>query len=58
VDIPAAVAAAQMADTVVLCLGEGSYTEAGQYRRSRMPEIQLRLAEAIMGQESRGDRSG
>jgi len=49
VDIPAAVAAAQMADTVVLCLGEGSYTEGpGNIDDLTLPEIQLRLAEAII----------
>jgi len=50
VDIPAAVAAAKNADAVVLCLGEGSYTEhPGNIEDLTLPEIQLRLAEAIIG---------
>jgi beta-glucosidase len=49
VDIPAAVAAARTADTVVLCLGEGSYTEhPGSIEDLTLPEIQLKLAEAII----------
>lgn len=49
VDIPAAVAAAKLADTVVLCLGEGSYTEhPGNIADLTLPDIQLRLAEAII----------
>ncbi len=49
VDIPAAVVAAEAADTVVLCLGEGSYTEhPGNIEDLTLPEIQLKLAEAII----------
>ncbi len=49
VDIPAAVAAARQADTVVLCLGEGSYTEhPGNIDNLTLPEPQLKLAEAII----------
>ncbi|HMT06629.1 MAG TPA: glycoside hydrolase family 3 N-terminal domain-containing protein [Pyrinomonadaceae bacterium] len=49
VDIAAAVAAAKSADTVVLCLGEGSYTEhPGNIADLTLPEIQLKLAEAII----------
>jgi len=49
VDIPAAVAAAKAADTVVLCLGEGSYTESpGSIEDLTLPETQLKLAEAII----------
>jgi len=49
VDIPAAVAAAKNADSVVLCLGEGSYTEhPGNIEDLTLPEIQLKLAEAII----------
>lgn len=49
VDIAAAVTAAQNADTVVLCLGEGSYTEhPGNIADLTLPEIQLKLAEAII----------
>src|SRR5436190_18139824 len=49
VDIPAAVAAAKNADTVVLCLGEGSYTEhPGNIEDLTLPDIQLKLAEAII----------
>ncbi len=48
VDIPAAVRAAQAADVVVLCLGEGSYTETpGNITDLTLGEPQLRLAEAI-----------
>ena len=48
VDIPAAVRAAQTADVVVLCLGEGSYTETpGNITDLTLPEPQLKLAEAI-----------
>ncbi len=48
VDIPAAVRAAQAADVVVLCLGEGSYTETpGNITDLTLPEPQLKLAEAI-----------
>ncbi|HKE57736.1 MAG TPA: glycoside hydrolase family 3 C-terminal domain-containing protein, partial [Pyrinomonadaceae bacterium] len=48
VDIPAAVQAAQAADVVVLCLGEGSYTETpGNITDLTLAPIQLKLAEAI-----------
>ncbi|MGI9069364.1 MAG: glycoside hydrolase family 3 N-terminal domain-containing protein [Pyrinomonadaceae bacterium] len=48
VDIPAAVRAANAADVVVLCLGEGSYTETpGNITDLTLGEPQLRLAEAI-----------
>jgi beta-glucosidase len=48
VDIPAAVRAADAADVVVLCLGEGSYTETpGNITDLTLGEPQLRLAEAI-----------
>ncbi|HYR74206.1 MAG TPA: glycoside hydrolase family 3 N-terminal domain-containing protein [Pyrinomonadaceae bacterium] len=48
VDIPAAVRAAGAADVVVLCLGEGSYTETpGNITDLTLGELQLRLAEAI-----------
>jgi len=49
VDIAAAAAAARNVDTVVLCLGEGSYTEhPGNIEDLTLPEIQLKLAEAII----------
>jgi beta-glucosidase len=48
VDIPAAVRAARAADVVVLCLGEGSYTETpGNITDLTLGEPQLKLAEAI-----------
>jgi beta-glucosidase len=48
VDIPAAARAAAAADVVVLCLGEGSYTETpGNITDLTLGEPQLRLAEAI-----------
>jgi beta-glucosidase len=48
VDIPAAVRAAGVADVVVLCLGEGSYTETpGNITDLTLSEPQLKLAEAI-----------
>src|SRR2546423_3347984 len=48
VDIPAAVRAAAAADVVVLCLGEGSYTETpGDIPDLNIGEPQRRLAEAI-----------
>jgi beta-glucosidase len=48
VDIPAAVRAAATADVVVLCLGEGSYTETpGNITDLTLGEPQLKLAEAI-----------
>jgi beta-glucosidase len=48
VDIPAAVRAAGAADVVVLCLGEGSYTETpGNIPDLNLGEPQRKLAEAI-----------
>jgi beta-glucosidase len=48
VDISAAVRAARDADVVVLCLGEGSYTETpGNIPDLTLGEPQLKLAEAI-----------
>ena len=48
VDIPAAVRAARDADVVMLCLGEGSYTETpGNIPDLTLGEPQLKLAEAI-----------
>src|SRR5437762_13080381 len=48
VDIPAAVSSAGAADVVVLCLGEGSYTETpGNIPDLNLGEPQRRLAEAI-----------
>src|SRR5882762_1087671 len=48
VDIPAAVRAAGAADVVVLCLGEGSYTETpGDIADLTIGEPQRKLAEAI-----------
>src|SRR5882724_4104097 len=48
VDIPAAVRAAGAADVVVLCLGEGSYTETpGDIPDLAIGEPQRKLAEAI-----------
>src|SRR5213080_3603375 len=48
VDIPAAVRAAGTADVVVLCLGEGSYTETpGDISDLSLGEPQRQLAEAI-----------
>jgi beta-glucosidase len=49
VDIPAAVRAAGAADVVVLCLGEGSYTETpGDISDLTLGEPQRKLAEAIV----------
>lgn len=49
VDIAAAVAAAKKSDVVVLCLGEGSYTETpGNITDLTLPEPQLKLAEAVL----------
>lgn len=49
VDVKKAVDAAKNADVVVLCLGEGSYTETpGSITDLTLPEIQLRFAEAII----------
>ncbi|MBA3240147.1 MAG: glycoside hydrolase family 3 C-terminal domain-containing protein, partial [Acidobacteria bacterium] len=48
VDIAAAARAARAADVVVLCLGEGSYTETpGNITDLTLPEPQLKLAEAV-----------
>ena len=48
VDIPAAVRSAQNADVIVLCLGEGSYTETpGNITDLNLGEPQVKLAEAI-----------
>ncbi len=49
VDIPAAVAATGSVETIVLCLGEGSYTEhPGNIPDLTLPEVQLKLAEALI----------
>lgn len=49
VDIAAAVNAARNADAIVLCLGEGSYTEhPGNIADLTLPDIQLKLAEAVI----------
>jgi beta-glucosidase len=49
VDIGAAVRAAQSADAVVLCLGEGSYCETpGNITDLNLGEPQVKLAEAII----------
>ena len=49
VDIKQAVDQAKNADVVVLCLGEGSYTETpGNITDLSLPETQLKLAEAVM----------
>jgi beta-glucosidase len=49
VSIPDAARAARNADLVVLCLGEGSYTEhPGNIADLTLPEIQLKLAEAVI----------
>jgi beta-glucosidase len=49
IDIAAAVSAARKSDAVVLCLGEGSYTESpGDISDLTLPDIQLKLAEAII----------
>ena len=48
IDIAAAVRAANDADVIVLCLGEGSYTETpGNLTDLTLPEPQLKLAEAV-----------
>ncbi len=48
VDIAAAARAAREADVVILCLGEGSYTETpGNITDLTLPEPQLKLAEAV-----------
>ncbi|MEP6924176.1 MAG: glycoside hydrolase family 3 N-terminal domain-containing protein [Pyrinomonadaceae bacterium] len=49
VDIAKAVDRAKNADVVILCLGEGSYTETpGNITDLTLPEPQLKLAEAVM----------
>ncbi|NOT47273.1 MAG: beta-glucosidase, partial [Acidobacteria bacterium] len=49
VNVREAVAAAKNADVVVLCLGEGSYTETpGNITDLTLPETQLKFAEAII----------
>ena len=49
VDISAAVTAARSADAVILCIGEGSYTETpGSIEDLTLPEPQLKLAEAMI----------
>jgi beta-glucosidase len=49
VDVAGAVAAAKDSDVVVLCLGEGSYTEhPGSVADLTLSEIQLRFAEQII----------
>ncbi len=49
VDIQKAVDQAKTADVVVLCLGEGSYTETpGNITDLTLPEPQLKLAEAVI----------
>jgi beta-glucosidase len=49
VDIAAAARAARDADVVVLCLGEGSYTETpGNITDLTLPEPQLKLAESVV----------
>jgi beta-glucosidase len=48
VDVAAAARAARDADVVILCLGEGSYTETpGNITDLTLPEPQLKLAEAV-----------
>jgi len=48
VDIPAAVAAAQNSDIIILCLGEGSYCETpGTISDLTLGDPQLKLAEAL-----------
>jgi beta-glucosidase len=48
VDIAAAARAAQAADVVVLCLGEGSYAETpGNVTDLNLPDAQIKLAEAV-----------
>jgi beta-glucosidase len=49
VDIEKAVEEATKSDTVILCLGEGSYTETpGDISDLTLPETQLKFAEAII----------
>lgn len=48
VDIAAAARAAREADVIILCLGEGSYTETpGNITDLNLPEPQLKLSEAV-----------
>lgn len=48
VDIAAAARAASEADVIILCLGEGSYTETpGNITDLTLPEPQLKLSEAL-----------
>lgn len=49
IDIGAAVKAARKSDVILLCLGEGSYTETpGNITDLTLPEPQLKLAEAMI----------
>jgi len=49
IDVKKAVSEARDADVVVLCLGEGSYTETpGNITDLTLPETQLKFAEAII----------
>ncbi len=49
VNVQEAVDAAKNSDVVILCLGEGSYTETpGNITDLTLPEIQLKFAEAII----------
>ncbi len=49
VNVAAAVDAARKSDVVVLCLGEGSYTETpGNISDLTLPETQLKFAEALL----------
>src|SRR5258708_27912535 len=49
VDVNKAVAAARNADVVVLCLGEGSYTETpGNITDLTLSDVQLKFAESII----------
>jgi beta-glucosidase len=49
VNVAKAVAEARKADVIVLCLGEGSYTESpGNITDLTLPETQLKFAEAIL----------
>jgi beta-glucosidase len=49
INVQAAVDAAKESDVVVLCLGEGSYTEhPGSIADLTLPEVQLKFAEAII----------
>lgn len=49
VNVQAAVAAAKNVDVIILCLGEGSYTETpGNITDLTLPETQLKFAEAML----------